>query len=118
MTHDSGLSETSDGGTAKITPLLNTGQDWTHPNMIATNSPEYLNALETLADKQIQVVMGLDKDYAHSSLTLLAKIQEGFSATGGVSKTFVEKMTALPLEFFCDARGYEVEITTVNTVAF
>ena len=74
--HDSGIGDTSDGGTVKVTPLLNAGQEWTRPaGPPVTSSRAYLATLETLADEQITMAAGLDKDYAQSSLMLLSKIK-------------------------------------------
>ena len=61
---------------------------------------------------------GLDTDYAQSSLMLLSKIQEGFTVTGGVAKTFVENMTALAIKFFQDAQKHKAKITSPDAIVF
>ena len=85
--HDSGCRETSDGSTVNVRPL------------------PYLFALEELADKQMVAATQLDQNFTYTSISLLNIIEEGFAATGGITKTFVEGMTGLAVNFFKDAKG-------------
>ena len=45
-------------------------------------------------------------------------IEEGFAVTGSVTKTFVEGMTGLAVNFFRNAREYEAKITSADAVSF
>ena len=64
------------------------------------------------------VAAQLDQNFAYTSISLLNMIKEGFAMTGGITKTFVEGMTGLAVNFFRDARQYESEITSANAVPF
>ena len=49
---------------------------------------------------------------------VLAKVQEGFSSTGGIAKKFVEDTMALAVELFKDTTEFEQEITSPDTMLF
>ena len=69
--HDSGCRETSDGGTANITPLLGEGQTWSIPRYQARplDHVAYLTVLEELADEQMVAATQLDQNFAYTSIS-------------------------------------------------
>ena len=81
-------------------------------------TPQELESLRALANKQIAIVHRFDTKFASTAFTLLKKVHEAFAGTGGIAQKFVDNMATAGLNFIHDAIKYEKQLSSSDGVVF
>ena len=118
--HDSGVGMGNDDTRPKIVGIVLEGQvmvDMAAHNK-ATGSGTTMDYLRHLGDDIIELSRQLNCKMELAVLVLFDKVKAGFSGTGGIARQFVSDMSKLATDFFMDARVYEAQLDSTDTMAF